>query len=81
MLPLLALAGLAAAGAAGYQYRKYKDEKAKNRALADVKAGDSEEKTVAQNVYNYNYLNDSATGNTLLNPEKKTKRTLFGAGV
>lgn len=78
MLPLLALAGLAAAG---YQYGKYKGEKAKNRAMAEVKADDSEEKTVAQNVYNYNYLNDSATGNTLLNPEKKTKRTLFGAGV
>lgn len=81
MIPLLALAGLAAAGAAGYQYRKYKDEKKKNQtAAADIKQ-DTEDKTVAQNVYNYNYLNDSTTGNTLFDSQKKTKRTIFGAGA
>lgn len=32
----------------------------------------------AQTVYNYNYLDDSNTGNTLFDSQKKTKRTLFG---
>ena len=79
MIPLLALAGLAAAGAAGYQYRKYKDEKAKNRTLL-ANNNDNNEKSIAQNYYTYNYLNDSNTGNTLEESKNKTKRTLFGAG-
>ena len=79
MIPLLALAGLAAAGAAGYQYRKYKDEKAKNRTLL-ANNNDNNEKSIAQNYYTYNYLNDSATGNTLEESKNKTKRTLFGSG-
>ena len=35
-------------------------------------------KSAAKNVYNYNYLNDSLTGNTLFSSKEKTNRTLFG---
>lgn len=35
-------------------------------------------KSTAKNVYNYNYLNDSLTGNTLFSSKEKTNRTLFG---
>lgn len=35
-------------------------------------------KSTAKNIYNYNYLNDSLTGNTLFSSKEKTNRTLFG---
>lgn len=77
---LATLAGLALAGLAGYQYRKNKD---KDKASSSTTSTTDTEKTEnkAQNVYNYNYLNDSNTGNTLFSSKQKTKRAIFGGEV
>lgn len=81
MIPLLPLALIAGLGAtAAYQYGKDKGKK-KASVANSANISKQNENSVAQNVYNYNYLNDSNTGNTLFDSQKKTKRTLFGAGV
>ena len=79
-LGLLALSALA-----GYQYSKSKqNKKDAERMLAEAQmqknqtTTSSTDKTTAQNIYNYNYLNDSNTGNTLFDSQQKTKRTIFG---
>lgn len=73
------------AGLAGllYDYSKYKEEKRDKRAqmLADAQKANAQNQeglNKAQTVYNYNYLDDSNTGNTLFDSQKKTKRTIFG---
>lgn len=68
---------LALAGMAGYQYSKAK-HKNKNIAAPTTTKTDAEGLSKAQTVYNYNYLDDSNTGNTLFDSQKKTKRTIFG---
>ncbi len=79
---LATLAGLALAGMAGYQYKKNKDKDKKSSSTTTTTKTDTEETTnKAQNVYNYNYLNDSNTGNTLFSSQKKTKRAIFGGEV
>lgn len=75
------LAALSAlAGFAGYQYSKgkHKNNNASAPATTNTGSGANNGMTKAQTVYNYNYLNDSNTGNTLFNSQQKTKRTLFG---
>ena len=79
-LGLLALSALA-----GYQYSKSKQNKEDaERMLAEAQmqknqtSTSSTDKTTAQNIYNYNYLDDSNTGNTLFDSQQKTKRTIFG---
>ena len=37
--------------------------------------GEETTKSTAKNIYNYNYLNDSLTGNTLFSSKEKTNRT------
>ena len=71
------------AGLAGllYDYGKYKEEKKDRRAqmMIDAQKANAESNlNKAQTVYNYNYLDDSNTGNTLFDSQKKTKRTIFG---
>lgn len=84
MFPLGLLATLALGGIAGYQYSK-KKHKSQNTVSAasgsDVSLDDNNSRSTAQNVYNYNYLNESNTGNTLFGSKQKTRRTLFGNNV
>lgn len=79
---LATLAGLALAGIAGYQYKKNKDKDKKNSSTSTTSTTDTETTTnKAQNIYNYNYLNDSNTGNTLFSSKQKTRRAIFGGEV
>jgi uncharacterized protein (UPF0333 family) len=81
MFPLGLLATLALTGAAAYQYGKTKQgKKDAEAAIANANANKNNQTDLnkAQNVYNYNYLNDSNTGNTLFDSQQKTKRTIFG---
>lgn len=75
---LAALAALAAAGIAGYQYKKNKDKNKNSSSSTTTETNTEETTNKAQNVYNCNYLNDSNTGNTLFSSQKKTKRAIFG---
>lgn len=74
MFPLLALAALGAVG--GYYYGK--DKGKKTVVQNNTKSETETTKSTAKNIYNYNYLNDSITGNTLFSSKEKTNRTLFG---
>ena len=63
-----------------YDVMKYKEEKKDQRAqmMADAQKANSQAKLdKAQTIYNYE-LDDSTTGNTLFDSQKKTKRTIFG---
>lgn len=55
-----------------------KKNKAAATTTAATKTEDTEDSKV-KNVYNYNYLDDTNTGNTLFNSKQKTRRTVFGA--
>lgn len=79
MFPLGLLATLALTGAAAYQYGKAKQSKKDAQAAnANANKNNQTDSNKAQTVYNYNYLNDSNTGNTLFDSQQKTKRTVFG---
>ena len=79
MFPLGLLATLALTGAAAYQYGKAKQtKKDAQAAIANANKNNQTDLNKAQTVYNYNYLNDSNTGNTLFDSQQKTKRTIFG---
>ena len=73
------LAGLAAL-AGGYYLGKKNNDSNNSSTTTNTTTTDtaSEDKSKAQNVYNYNYLNDSNTGNTLFSSKKKTNRAIFG---
>lgn len=64
-----------------YDIGKHSGSK-KNKAAAATDTAatekDETETSKVKNVYNYNYLDDSTTGNTLFSSKQK-KRTLFGA--
>lgn len=78
MIPL-ALLALATAGVAGYQYSKAKHKNKRQNTIMQTDTQNNESKmNKAQTIYNYNYLNDSNTGNTLFDSQQKTKRSLFG---
>lgn len=63
-----------------YDIGKHSGSK-KNNAAAPAATTEKEEteESKVKNVYNYNYLDDSNTGNTLFNSKQKTRRTVFGA--
>lgn len=64
-----------------YDVMNYKEEKKDKRAqmIADAQKANAQAKLdKAQTIYNYNNLDDSLTGNTLFDSQKKQKRTVFG---
>ena len=62
--------------------KKHKNQNTVSAASgSDVSLDDNNSRSTAQNVYNYNYLNESNTGNTLFGSKQKTRRTLFGNNV
>ena len=73
------LAGLAALAGGYYLGKKKNEDKSSSTSnTATTTNYDNEDNNKAQNVYNYNYLNDSNTGNTLFSSKKKTNRAIFG---
>ena len=65
-----------------YDLAKKDRKKSSTNTSTTTSTADAENTTnKAQNVYNYNYLNDSNTGNTLFSSKQKTKRAIFGGEV
>ena len=63
-----------------YDVIKHNDQQRDKRTqmLIDAQKANAESNlNKAQTVYNYN-LDESSTGNTLFDSQKKTKRTIFG---
>lgn len=65
-----------------YDWGKSRGEKkarSNNTTTSTTTKEDDSEDSKVKNVYNYNYLDDSTTGNTLFSSKEKKRRTLFGS--